>query len=194
MIELRPPEVKSPKVEIEVRARIRVLHKVIEELLKAFYPDASIETIKKGILERQYFEKIYIYFLNKADNKVGEVIIKIDWEKHYIATSTEKGDTFNIDTNKSINEQLSELFPKIIEHMKKMKQHLGVQKTDVWYGWRNDIWQDKEKLKEARLYCGFKESNNRKEPQWETLDREKVRFKITPEKLNELGLEITHFK
>ena len=42
MIELKPPT-------IEVMIRIRVLHKVVEELVKAFYPTANLEIIKKGI-------------------------------------------------------------------------------------------------------------------------------------------------
>jgi len=185
-------ELKSPTIEVMIR--IRVLYKVIEELVKAFYSEANLETIRKGIFERQYFEKLFIYFLNKAGNKVGEVIIMIDWDKHRIATNTGNGGTFDIDTNKSINEQISELFPKIITYIQSIKQHLGVQKTEIWYGWRDEIYYDKNKLKEARHYCGFEPENKSVAPRWETLEAKKIIAEFIPGTLNELGLKITHFK
>lgn len=187
MIELKPPT-------IEVTIRIRVLHKVVEELVKAFYPDANLGIIKKGILDRQYFESIYIYFLNKAGNKVGEVVLTIDWDKHFIAANTLNQRTFNVDTTKSINEQLSELFPKIINYMQTIKKHLNVHNVEVWYGWRDEVWNNKEVLKEARQYCGFSLNNNRQEPKWETLNAKQMEIGFTSENLNELGLKITHLK
>ena len=187
MIELKPPT-------IEVMIRIRVLHKVVEELVTAFYPDANLETIRKGIFEKQYFKKLYIFFLNKTGNKVGEVILTIDWDKHSIAANTLNNGTFNIDTTKSLNEQLSELFPKIIKYTQTIKQHLNVCDCEMWFGWRDEVYKNEEKLKEACRYCGLSQDSKREEPRWETLNAKQMEVEFTSEKLNELGLKITHFK
>lgn len=185
-------ELKSPRINVMIR--IRVLHKVVEELVKAFCPDAELETIKKGILDKQYFKSISIYFLNKAGNKVGEVILTIDWDKHHIAANALNGRTFNIDTNQPVNEQLSELFPKIINYTQTIKKHLNVCKTEIWYSWRNEIWSNQEVLKEARQYCGFNVEGSGEAPKWEQLNAKQMEVKIVVNKLNELGLKITHFK
>ena len=140
MIRLEPPT-------LEVMIRIGVLHKVVEELVTAFYPDANLETIKKGILDRQYFKTLYIFFLNKTGNKVGEVILTIDWDKHYVAANTLNNGTFNIDTTKSFNEQLSELFPKIVKYTQTIKQHLNVHQCEIWYGLRDEVYNNKEMRK-----------------------------------------------
>ncbi|WP_448780061.1 hypothetical protein [Bacteroides congonensis] len=187
MIELKPPT-------IEVMIRIRVLHKVVEELVKAFYPNANLEIIKKGILERQYLKRLYIFFLNKNGNKVGEVILTIDWDKHYVAADTLNNGTFNIDTTKSFNEQLSELFPKIIKYTQTIKQHLNVDGCEMWFSWRDEVYNNEEMLKEAYQYCGLSQDRKSEEPKWETLKTNQMEVEFTPERLNELGLKITHFK
>lgn len=187
MIRLEPPT-------LEVMIRIGVLHKVVEELVTAFYPDANLETIKKGILDRQYFKTLYIFFLNKTGNKVGEVILTIDWDKHYVAVNTLDNGTFNIDKTKSFNEQLSELFPKIIKYTQTIKQHLNVHQCEIWYGLRDEVYNNKEMMEEAYQYCGFSQENKREEPKWEMLRAGRMEVEFTSERLNELGLKITHFK
>ena len=187
MIELKPPT-------IEVMIRIRVLHKVIEELVKAFYPNANLEIIKKGILERQYLKILYIFFLNKNGNKVGEVILTIDWDKHSVAANTLNNGTFNIDTTKSFNEQLSELFPKIIKYTKAIKQHFNVDECEMWVTWSDEVCNNAEMLKEAYQYCGLSQESKSEEPKWEMLKVNQMEVEFTPERLNELGLKITHFK
>lgn len=186
MIELKP--------SIQVRARIQVLYETIEELVTAFNPNIDSEILKKGILERQYFKRIYIYFLNKAGNKVGEVILTIDWEKHYIIANTWDNKTFKIDKSKSVVEEIYVVFQQIVEYIETIKHHLNVYQYDVWYGWREEISNNEEKLKEARQYCGFGQENSREEPQWEKLKATSVQFQFTPMELDELNLKVTHFK
>lgn len=187
MIGLKPPT-------IELGIRIGVLHRVIEELVEAFYPTANFNTIKKGILERQYFKTLYIYFLNKAGNKVGEVTITIDWDKHSVATNTLNKATFDIDTTKSVTEQLSEVYPQIIDYVQTIKQHLDVHDTEMWFGWREEIYNNEEKLREACQYCGFTQENKGNEPVWEKVDTTKIKVYFSAGNLNELGLEVVHLK
>lgn len=178
----------------EVMLRVQVLYKTIVELVEAFDSTANLDIIKKGILERQYFDRLYIFFLNKAGNKVGQVIITIDWNKHSISTDMLNEMTFDSDPTKSMTDQLSAAFSYIMKYMRDIKQHLHVHNNDMWFGWREEIWKDKEKLKEARQYCGFAQENTRKQPDWEKLDATKVLYDFTPMMLDEFGLEVTHFR
>ena len=49
-------------------------------------------------------------------------------------------------------------------------------------------------LKEAYQYCGLSQDRKSEEPKWETLKTNQMEVEFMPEKLNELGLKITHFK
>lgn len=182
------------KPSLEIRIRLRILHDTIEELLRSFCPTVSFNAIKKGILEQQLIERIFIYFINGKGNKVAESIIEIDWDKHFISAKTEGKNIFNIDKNKSLNEQLDDALPIIIEHVEKIKTCLNVQETQIWYSFRSEIRNNKEKYEEACKYCGFPIKNNNNPPNWEENHSKKISINFSPAELNELNLIITHYK
>lgn len=184
------------KPTLITKIRLQVLYEITKEIVQSFsvtFPSSNFDSIKKGMLDRQYFKRILIYFLNEKENKVGEARIDIDWEKHFIMASTEGKNVFNFDPTQSINMQVSEALPKIIAHVNEMKVKLGVTKTEVWYTFIDEISDNKEKYEEACKYCGFP-IKKQKSPEWEKSTTPKITIQFSPEDLSEFGLTITHEK
>ena len=86
------------------------------------------------------------------------------------------------------------MFPKIIKYAQTIKQHLNVDDCEMWFSWRDEVYNNEEMLKEAYQYCGLSQDRKSEEPKWETLKTNQMEVEFMPEKLNELGLKITHFK
>ena len=184
------------KPSLITKIRLQVLYEITKELVQSFsvsYPSSTFETIRKGLLDQQYFKKIMIYFLNSKNKRVGEAAISIDWEKHSVLATTEGKNEFSLDPTKSINEQISEALPIIVKHVNTMKAKLEVTKTEVWYYFKDDISYNKEKYEEACRFCGFP-IENQKPPEWEKSDASKITIQFSPGYLEEFGLTITHDK
>ena len=186
----------SLKPSLIPKARLHLLYEVTKELVQAFsvtYESRAFEIIKKGLLERQIFKRVMIYFLNSSGKKVGEAALSIDWEKHHVFTSTAGKDIFNVDPTKSLHQQISEVLPEIITHVSIMKTNLRVAKTEVWYYLKDDFYLDEVKYKDACRYCGLS-MEKQQPPEWEKMDSNKIVLEFTPEDLGEFGLTITHNK
>jgi hypothetical protein len=169
-------------VELEIRARIEVLHDTVKDLAKGFMggslSSSTEETIRKGIIENQYLESVTVYYLLSDGKMVGQAEITIDWKKYEANIKTD-GTNINLEKGKSLMEQISQLYPIFIQHMEKMSKAFGVTSRMVRYSYRNEIYFDKEKLAKARATLGTSPS----EPiEWsEKGERD-------PDKSNVLGL------
>ncbi|MCC7163515.1 MAG: hypothetical protein IT331_13550 [Anaerolineae bacterium] len=156
--------------ELVARVRLQVLYDVVRELVEAFSVDSPEQTaslIRKGVLEKPYFSAIHIYFLNGTGKRVGEATLQIDWNLHKVKIKSGET-TYYVDPspNKSIHEQISEIFPVLVRHVNKMKRVLGVKRTEVWYSWRREISDDEKRYQEARIELGFSAQNTRRPPDW----------------------------
>jgi hypothetical protein len=82
-------ELKS-KTMVKVLSRLRVLYYVIYELANAFGVDEdTLESIKKGVLERQIIKIIFIdYYTDSAIKPSVRIKITIDWDKHNVLAAT----------------------------------------------------------------------------------------------------------
>jgi hypothetical protein len=152
------------KPELVVKVRLQVLYDVVRELVQAFsvdYPEHTANLIRQGVLEKQYFKAIYIYFLNEEGKRVGEAVIEIDWKLHTVKVKEGKN-SFRVDQSKSVHEQISEVFPVLVKHVEKMKRVLKVTKTVVWYGWRGDL----QNLHAAKTELGFSTGKSPSPPEW----------------------------
>lgn len=69
-----------------------------------------------------------------------------------------------------------------------------MHQCEIWYGLRDEVCNNKEMMEEAYRYCGFSQENKREEPKWKMLRAGRMEVEFTSERLNELGLKITHFK
>ena len=145
-------------VDLESRARIAVLHETVEELVRGFLgrevPGSVVSTLRKGIIENQYLASVSVSYLLGDGKKVGGAQIEIDWEKHE-ANLVKDGQRMGVARDKSVVEQISQLFPIFFDHMERMSAAYGVEKREVHYFFRPEIWKDNEKLKKVHAELGL---------------------------------------
>lgn len=147
----------SVPIEIEVRARISVLHDTVHDLVRGFLggsiPATIEDTIRKGILENQFLDNVSVHYLLDDGTMVGEAEISIDWNKYEASIKTD-GETISIEKGRSLLEQISRICAILIQHMDKMSKAFGVTKKIVRYSYRDEIHADKERLAKARNLLG----------------------------------------
>lgn len=184
-IKLRP--------DLEIRTRTKVLYDVVVELTKAFmvqYPEDVASTLRKGILERQYLSLISIYLIDNDERRIAEISISIDWALHRLRIRGGKNE-FSIDPSRSVNEQISEIYPVITQHINRLKKAFMIKRSEVWYTYKNDIARDEHKYKEAREYVGTRIATP---PKWSDNIKtdDQVFLEFVAEALDELKITIVH--
>lgn len=138
------------KPKLEVLSRIMVLTHVVEELAKGFgVTGHPLKVIREGIL-KQYVKQVSIFYLDADGEKVGKVLMTIDWEKHTVCASTESGQSFPIDTKNSISEQISRVFPILVAHTKALRAHRGVKQLETRFKYTDEVRSDPQRVLEAR--------------------------------------------
>lgn len=143
-------------VEVVVQPRINILYMVIYELADQFGAGyRCLETIKKGVLEKQYLRKITLGYYNRNNEIVGEIYFEIDWEKYQINAAGDKGATFKINCKKSTYSQISEMGDEIVKYVNKMKRDLEVVKIESWYNTIRCKPEDAVQKKEIDEYLGL---------------------------------------
>lgn len=149
-------EVKSGvKAGLNVKTRIQTLYFFLYEMADAFGVDnAALDTIQKGILDKQVVRKIIINYHNNSDEIIGRVTIDIDWEKHKFLASTDQGSHFGLDPKKTIRSQISDLSEIIIDHVNKLRSEHNVKHISTNYRYIKEIESDSEKNKETMKYLG----------------------------------------
>jgi hypothetical protein len=161
------------------------------------FSESTAEVIRKGIGENQSLKGVTIYYLLPDGKMVGKAEITIDWEKHELGIEKD-GETIRLEEGKSLLEQLTQIYPILIEHMEKTSEVFGVTQREVRYSYRDEIWNNKEELAKVRAVLGTAPG----EPiQWSDKgeiigegDDEKdrsggvIEFFIEPRVLPELGL------
>lgn len=179
------------KPEIQLLSRKIVLHHVIDELAKSLgAPEGSLQTIKRGILDRPILSDVIFCYMRR-DTLVGRISLSIDWEKHHVFAETEAGKAFSFNLAESIARQISGIFPILAEHAEQLRRAQKVEQVSIWYRYRPDIRNDPEKLNEARRFLGLSADSM---PEWATRRRFDVNLEYSSRKLAELGIKIEHGK
>lgn len=147
------------KPEILLRSRLEVLHDIVKELTEGFLGDLRyhadiLETIQKGIVERQILSCITFYYLNSDEELEGQIKLDIDWKKHEVFARNEAGKEFPIDKTKSIRDQISSIYSILLQHTDELKKALGVVNVSVFYRYRPEIEKDPKRHDEARAFLG----------------------------------------
>jgi hypothetical protein len=138
-----------------IKSRLETLYYFVYEMAQSFgVSDSSLESIKKGILDRKIISEIVIKYFNNRNVVVGRVKIKINWEKHELMATTDYGAFFTFDTSKSIRSQVSEVSDIIIEHVTNMRNALKIVKIESNFVYTDEITNDASKNKEAMKYLG----------------------------------------
>ena len=142
-------------LEPHVMTRLVTLYYYIYEMAQSFGVEPNtLDTIEKGILQRRILREIIIYYENANNAIVGRITIQIDWEKHKLLASSDYGSLFALDPRKSLLSQVSEVSQIIIEHVKNMRQALGIKEISTSYRYIPEIERDELKYKEAMQYLG----------------------------------------
>lgn len=143
------------KTEVNVKTRIETLYFFLYEMADAFGVDnAALDTIEKGVLDKQIVRRMIINYHNNNDEVIGRVTIDIDWEKHRFLASTDHGSHFRLDPKKTIRSQISELSEIIISHVNKLRSEYDVIKVTTNYRYLKEIETDSEKNRETMKYFG----------------------------------------
>lgn len=176
---------------IKLQVRVQVLYDVIKTLALSFGFPSSIENILlKGIVERQIFSTIYAYYINDKGKAVGKVSFNIDWDKYDIYASTDSGKNIRLKTNVPLIDQFATWATDIINYMKKMQTSLKVSKIKVFFMYRDEIRNDKQKDEEADKFLGLKKSTYKVDYDHEASKTFKRTMNFTSEMLPELEIEI----
>ena len=186
----------TPQLEQGRPSRLQVLYYVVRELASGFgVSEYSLETIKKGIIDRQILEKIWINYLNGEGKPVGRVTITIDWRKHQVYAKSDSGRSFQIDSTKSISEQVSRVYNILIGHTEELRKAFGVGEIRVRYSYTQDVWKNKKKLEEARKFLGTSPAEDLEWAQGEARAKNwDVELEYISRKLAELKIRIEHDK
>jgi len=184
-IKLRP--------ELEVRTRTRILYDVVDELTRAFLvqnQETVSAILRKGILEKQYLSGIHIYLIDSLNKRIADISLEIDWNLHRLRIKGGQKE-FSIDPTRSINEQISAIFPVITRHIQRLKGAFKITRSEVWYTYKHDIYNDPAKYAEAKKYVGTGEG---KSPEWSNtnISDDDVFFEFVSEALDELRIKIQH--
>lgn len=149
-------EVKSNvKTELNVKTRIETLYFFLYEMADAFGVDnGALETIQKGVLDRQIVRKIIINYHNSSDEVIGQVVIDIDWGKHKFLASTDQGSLFRLDPKKTIRSQISDISEIIISHINMLRSEYNVTHITTNYRYIEEIESNSAEMKETMRYLG----------------------------------------
>lgn len=144
-----------PEMSLKVRTRLSVLYSYVYEMAEAFGVNAPcLDSIEKGIHQRQIIREIIIEYRNEDSVILGKIIISIDWERHFVLASTDDGKSFNLNPNKSIRSQISEATDIIIDHVNCLRNSLPIKFITTSYRYVDDIEKDNEKMEAAMSFLG----------------------------------------
>ena len=148
-------DVELENVDVEIYSRLELLALAITQFADAFGADDDcLESIRKGVYERQILEKIILYYFDKSEDLVGMIALSIDWNVYKLKVHDENGNNFEMKASKSVLEQLDKATVEIINHVNRLRYALGVKKIECRYLYRAKYRISQEKEKEAMQYLG----------------------------------------
>lgn len=128
---------------VKAMPRIETLYYYVYELAQCFHADsATLQSIKQGIFENQIINRIYLKYKNTEGEKVAEIIIDIDWEKHFLLASTADGKYIQIDMNKSIVDNIVTWKKYVVKHLDEVMKQYDASHVDSSYDYRPQIIKD----------------------------------------------------
>jgi hypothetical protein len=183
------------KPALKLLARLKVLHGVMDELARGLgAPLDELERIRKGILEQQLLDRVWFYYLDSNGKAVCQVTLAVDWEAHLISASSDDGKALAVDSELSIAEQISAVFPVLIEHVREICDLYYVTRIVFFYRYRQSIYNDPQKLSEARRLLNLGSGQQPPRISADPKDPAFLRFseKYSSARLKELGIQIRH--
>lgn len=133
-----------------VMPRIEVLYYFVYELAQCFHADeTALNDIKKGILDNQILKEINIGYFNEKEEKIAEISIIIDWDKHLLLAKTDDGKDIEIDMSMSVVDNIVGWRKYAVAHIDTVMKQFDAYKVKTIYYYRNTISEDKAVYEQA---------------------------------------------
>lgn len=124
----------------KVMPRIETLYYFIYELAQCFHADeATLESIKTGILDNQIIDNMTLWYKNKSGKSVAKLLIKIDWKTHQMLAETDDGKNIEIDMSKSIVDNIVGWRKFAVAHVDAIMKQFDVCRVMSTYHYRSEI-------------------------------------------------------
>lgn len=124
-------------LQVQTMPRIRALYYYVYELAQSFHGDDALESIRKGVLENQILEVISFEYLNKNKDKVAEISIEIDWDKHLLLAKTAESEYIKIDMEKSVADNIVSWRRYVVAHLDEVMRQFDVDKIKCSFRYRS---------------------------------------------------------
>jgi hypothetical protein len=147
------------KPQLQVITRLNVLYQVVSHLVVGFAGSESesiTNMIRKGVIERQIFEEIAIWYLDGNGEGLARATIHIDWATHNVCAIAPGGDRFEIEQDVPIAKQISEVYNLLVCHVERMRGALPLKKQTIHYTFVESIRKDPKEHQKARDLLGMK--------------------------------------
>lgn len=178
--------------DLIVLSRIKVLHGVIQEFASALGADSVIlSTITKGVLDRRLISAVDINYLNAAGKLVGRASLKINWRDHTLWAESEGGKTFEMDADRPLSQQVSEVYKHLVEHAAKLRAAFSPITITGHYTYCEDLWNDAKKLEEARAFLDLRPAPKL---EWDNKTGPEFTVHYSAEKLREFTIIMQNLK
>lgn len=172
---------------VRIDTRLDVLATTVGKYAKAFGADEDcLESIKRGIHQRQIIERIELHYFS-GEKYVGRITMEINWKQHQILVASDGGNEFQLDSNKSILEQLDAASKEIIRHVDRLRSQCKVTKIISHYRYRREYRDNPQKHKEAQDFLGHTSAKNTEIPSTEEF---KICIRFVMDRLKELEITI----
>src|ERR1044071_1947739 len=178
--------------DLIVLTRIKVLHGVMQELAEALGADSVIlTTITKGVLERRLISAVDINYLNVSGKLIGRASLKINWRDHTLWAESDGGKTFEMDAERSLSQQVSEVYKHLVEHAAKLRTAFSPITITAHFTYCEELWGDAKKLEEARTFLDLRPA-----PKLEWANKTGPEFTVhySAEKLREFTIIMQNLK
>jgi hypothetical protein len=107
----------------------------------------TLDTIEKGIAGK-FLEEVQFISSSKSDIE-NIFTISFDWDKYKVNYSDENN-IYEMDSNKSISEQISELIPILSKFIDKTISKQEIKSIQVLYSYPSRVYNNEDLLSEAR--------------------------------------------
>lgn len=151
---------------VGIMPRIEALYYFIYELAECFHADENtLSKIKKGILDNQIISSITLFYKDSLGENAGKVIIKIDWDKHFLLVNTDDGNMLEFDLSKSIVDNIVGWRKIVSTHIEELMKQFNVVSVEGWYGYRKPLYENDVILNKTREILGTQASKEERDEQ-----------------------------
>lgn len=163
---------ESVESMVKVMPRIEALYYFVYELAESFHADeGTLSLIKTGILDNQILKSIILLYKDSSGKNVGKVVIRIDWDKHFLLVNTDDGKMLEFDLSKSIVDNVVGWKKIVVTHIEELMKQFNVNFVEGWHTCREHLYKNDIIRQKTRNILGTQETkkkiDDRVEPEFQ---------------------------